>query len=63
MENAGQTLQKDWLFDMVWGVDCFSEPSTLTVHIGKLREKIEADPKKPRRIKTVWGVGYRYETL
>lgn len=63
LENAGKTLQKDWLFDMVWGVDCFSEPSTLTVHIGKLREKIEADPKKPRRIKTVWGVGYRYETL
>lgn len=63
LENAGKTLQKDWLFDRVWGVDCFSEPSTLTVHIGKLREKIEADPKKPRRIKTVWGVGYRYETL
>lgn len=63
LENAGKTLQKDWLFDRVCGVDCFSEPSTLTVHIGKLREKIEADPKKPRRIKTVWGVGYRYETL
>ncbi|WP_195267714.1 response regulator transcription factor [Eubacterium sp. 1001713B170207_170306_E7] len=63
LENAGKTLQKDWIFDKVWGVDCFSEPSTLTVHIGKLREKIEADPKNPRRIKTVWGVGYRYETL
>lgn len=63
LKNAGKTLRKDWLFDKVWGVDCFSEPSTLTVHIGKLREKIETDPKNPKRIKTVWGVGYRYETL
>lgn len=61
MENSGKTLTKDFLFNRVWGFDSFSEPQTLTVHIKWLRQKIEADPKKPRRIVTVWGVGYRYE--
>lgn len=63
LENAGKTLQKDWLFNKVWGLDSFSEPSTLTVHINKLRDKIEENPKKPERIITVWGVGYKYETI
>lgn len=63
LENAGKTLQKDWLFNKVWGLDSFSEPSTLTVHINKLRDKIEVNPKKPERIVTVWGVGYKYEKV
>ena len=63
LENAGKTLQKDWLFNKVWGFDSFSEPSTLTVHINKLRDKIEENPKKPEHIITVWGVGYKYETI
>jgi DNA-binding response OmpR family regulator len=63
LENKGKTLQKEWIFDKVWGVDSFSEPSTLTVHINKLREKIEINPKNPKRIVTVWGVGYKYETV
>ncbi len=63
LKNKGKTLRKEWLFDKVWGTDSFSEPSTLTVHINKLREKIEAAPKKPKRIVTVWGVGYKYEAL
>lgn len=63
IQNKGKTLRKEWLFDKVWGMDSFSEPSTLTVHINKLREKIEELPKKPKRIVTVWGVGYKYETL
>lgn len=62
-ENAGRTLHKDYLFNEVWGADSFSENQTLTVHIKMLRTKIEADPKKPQRIQTVWGVGYRYETI
>lgn len=61
MENSGQTLSKDKLFNKIWGFDSFSEPQTLTVHIKWLRQKIEEDPKKPKRIVTVWGVGYRYE--
>lgn len=63
LQNKGKTLRKEWLFDKVWGADSYSEPSTLTVHINKLREKIEESPKKPKRIVTVWGVGYKYETL
>ena len=61
LQNKGKTLKKEWMFDKIWGIDSFSEPSTLTVHINKLREKIEESPKKPTRIVTVWGVGYRYE--
>ena len=61
VENRGRTLKKDWIFNKIWGFDCFSEPQTLTVHIKWLREKIEESPKNPQRILTVWGVGYRFE--
>ncbi len=61
IENKGQTLTKDRLFNTIWGVDSESETQTLTVHIKWLREKIEADPKKPTHIITVWGKGYRWE--
>lgn len=61
LQNKGKVLNKEWLFDTVWGMDSCSEPSTLTVHINKLREKIEKDPKNPKRITTVWGIGYKYE--
>lgn len=61
MENQGKTLSKDLLFHKVWGFDSFSEPQTLTVHVKWLRQKIEDNPKEPRHIVTVWGVGYRFE--
>lgn len=61
VENPGKTLRKEYLFDRIWGADSFSENQTLTVHIKTLRDKIEEEPRKPRRIITVWGVGYRYE--
>lgn len=61
MENMGKTMSKDLLFNKIWGFDSFSEPQTLTVHIKWLRKKIEKDPKNPKTIVTVWGVGYRYE--
>ena len=61
MENSGRTLNKDMIFNRIWGFDSFSEPQTLTVHIKWLRQKIEDDPKKPVHIVTVWGVGYRYD--
>ena len=60
-ENSGKTLNKDYLFNQIWGFDSFSEPQTLTFHIKWLRQKIERNPKKPEHIVTVWGVGYRYE--
>lgn len=62
-ENPGKTLKKEYLFNQIWGMECFSENQTLTVHIKMLRDKIENNPKKPERIITVWGVGYRYEEV
>ena len=61
IENKGVTMKKEYLFGRVWGSDSESELQTLTVHINRLREKIEKDPKKPVRIITVWGKGYRFE--
>lgn len=61
MENSGKTLSKELIFNKIWGFDSFSEPQTLTVHIKWLREKIEEQPKAPKHILTVWGVGYRFE--
>ena len=61
IENKGVTLKKEYLFNNIWGSDSESELQTLTVHIKMLRDKIEDDPKKPKHIITVWGVGYRYE--
>lgn len=63
IENKGQALSKEFLFNQIWGSDSFSEQQTLTVHIKWLRQKIEDDPKKPERILTVWGVGYKYESI
>lgn len=63
VENTGKTLQKEYLFNQIWGNDCMSENQTLTVHIKMLRSKIESDPRNPKRIETVWGVGYRYEEI
>ena len=61
IENKGQTLTKERLFNAVLGMDSESEQQTLTVHIKWLREKIENDPKNPAHIITVWGRGYRWE--
>ena len=61
MENKGRTLSKEYIFRQVWGSDSFSEQQTLTVHIKWLRQKIEDTPNYPKKIVTVWGVGYKYE--
>ncbi len=61
MENKGKALSKEYIFSRIWGSDSFSEPQTLTVHIKWLRQKIEDDPKKPMKLLTVWGTGYKYE--
>lgn len=63
MENKGKAMTKEYLFNQIWGSDSFSEQQTLTVHIKWLRQKIEDDAKNPKRILTVWGVGYRYESI
>ncbi len=63
VENPSKTLNKDYLFNNIWGADSFSENQTLTVHVKMLRDKLEEDPKKPKRIVTIWGVGYKYEEI
>jgi DNA-binding response OmpR family regulator len=62
-ENPGKVLRKEYLFAKIWGEESFSENQTLTVHVKTLRDKIEQDPKNPRRIRTVWGIGYQYEEV
>lgn len=61
IENKNTTLKKEYLFNTIWGSDSETEFQSLTVHIKWLREKIEDDPKDPKHIITVWGVGYRFE--
>ncbi|MBM4457947.1 MAG: response regulator transcription factor [Chloroflexi bacterium] len=56
-----QVFTRDQLLDRVWGLTEYIDPSTVTVHIRRLREKIEPDPANPLHILTVWGVGYRFE--
>jgi DNA-binding response OmpR family regulator len=60
MSNAGTAYSRTELLEKVWGWD-FGDQSTVTVHVRRLREKIELVPAKPVRIATVWGVGYRYD--
>ncbi|MBB5075873.1 response regulator transcription factor [Nonomuraea endophytica] len=62
MRNPRQAFSRAQLLDQVWGWS-FGDSSTVTVHVRRLREKIEPDPTTPQRIVTVWGVGYRYEPL
>ncbi len=59
--HPGQVFTRTQALDRVWGHDFFGDASTVTVHIRRLREKIERDPGQPRFIVTVWGVGYRFE--
>lgn len=60
-ENIGTSLSAEMLFARVWGMDSDSELQTVRVHINGLRQKLENDPKNPKHILTVWGVGYRFE--
>ena len=58
--NPDIVFSREQLFDSVWGMDAVVDMSTVTVHVNKLRDKIEDDPSVPRHIQTVWGVGYRF---
>jgi two-component system response regulator ResD len=58
--HPGRAFTRDQLMDAVWRFGFYSDTTTVTVHIRRLRAKIEADPSRPRYIETVWGVGYRF---
>ncbi|MGU3461809.1 response regulator transcription factor [Bacillus sp. D48C] len=59
--NQGMVLSAEQIYERVWKEQSFQSDNTVMVHIRKLREKIEENPRKPRYIKTVWGVGYKIE--
>ena len=58
-ENPNIVFSKEQLFETIWGYDYVGDSATVTVHIGRIREKIEDDPTHPKIIETVWGAGYR----
>jgi two-component system, OmpR family, response regulator ResD len=58
--HPGQAFTREELMDHVWQYAFYTDTSTVTVHIRRLRAKLEADPDQPRWIETVWGVGYRF---
>jgi DNA-binding response OmpR family regulator len=60
--HPGQAFSRNQLMDAIWQYSFYTDTSTVTVHIRRLRAKIESDPARPRHIQTVWGVGYRFAT-
>ncbi len=63
MENLGRTLSSNQIYENVWNENAFSSEKTVTVHIRRIREKIEIDSKNPKYIKVVWGIGYKIEKI
>jgi DNA-binding response OmpR family regulator len=58
--SPGRVYTRDQLMESVWGYTFSSDTSTVTVHVRRLREKIEPDPAEPRYLQTVWGIGYKF---
>ncbi len=58
--SPGRVYTRDQLMELVWGYTFSADTSTVTVHVRRLREKVEPDPAKPRYLQTVWGVGYKF---
>ncbi|HXA55091.1 MAG TPA: response regulator transcription factor [Solirubrobacteraceae bacterium] len=59
-QHPGQVFSRDRLMELVWQLPDYSDSSTVTVHVRRLRAKLEPDPERPRYVQTVWGVGYRF---
>ena len=62
MAHPGTAYSREELLEKVWGWS-FGDQSTVTVHVRRLREKVEPDPTRPTRLATVWGVGYRWDPV
>lgn len=60
-QHPGQVFSREQLLSGLWGYDYLGDASTVTVHMRRLREKLEPDPARPRYLKTVWSVGYKFE--
>jgi len=61
VRHPGQVFSRDQLMERVWQYNFYTDTSTVTVHMRRLRAKIEPDPSQPRWLQTVWGVGYRFQ--
>lgn len=61
--NAGRVFSIDEIYEKVWQETAFSPENTVAVHIRKIREKIEINPKEPKYLKVVWGIGYKVEKI
>jgi len=62
-ENAGKVFSIDQIYEAVWQEPAFNPENTVAVHIRRIREKIEINPKEPRYLKVVWGIGYKIEKI
>ena len=60
-QNPNRVFRKEELFSKIWDMESIGDIATVTVHIKKIREKIELDTQKPQYIETIWGVGYRFK--
>jgi len=63
IRSPGRVFSIDDIYERVWGEDAFCADNTIAVHIRRIREKIEIDPKNPKYLKVVWGIGYKIEKL
>ncbi len=61
--HPNQVFSREDLYELIWGLESMGDNITVAVHINRLREKVEENPSKPQLIQTVWGVGYRLNTL
>ena len=63
IKTPGRVFSIDEIYERVWGEDAFCADNTVAVHIRRIREKLEIDPKNPKYIKVVWGIGYKMEKM
>ena len=59
-QNPNIVFSRERLFERIWGLDALGDSATVTVHVNRIREKIEHNPNKPQHIETIWGSGYRF---
>ncbi len=62
MNNPNMVFSREQIYDRVWGFDSYGDTATVTVHLNRIRDKIEDDPAQPRYLQTIWGAGYIFKT-
>lgn len=62
-ENAGRVFSMEQIYESVWNEQAYNPENTVAVHVRRIREKIEINPKEPRYLKVVWGIGYKIEKI